>query len=192
MAGHAFPRAAWAIAALLGCAMAGGTGAQDLELGLTPSVAGESGAVRQIGARIDAEDGLDGWDLPEPPAPPGGCPLAALVMPDGSGPLPNAWRHDYRSLDTLIEQESLIWELRICAQAGPMTVTLAIVEIGAYPADFQLWVHDLQGGSAQVMVPGTLDLEMTGLETTIQLEVLVGGGMSTESTSWSALRSLYR
>jgi len=165
--------------------------AQGIQIQVIPRQSDEADQPRYFGAYWDASDGYDPWDEPEPPAPPGACPLLAFAMPGYDGPLPNRWRQEYRSLESLLIDESALFEARICVSEVPATVTLAVaLTVDGYPIEQLLFYPD-EGEPQILALPAELELTLTDLERTVRFELQVSG-VPAQTQTWSALKSAYR
>ena len=166
--------------------------AQGIQIQVIPRLSDQADQPRFFGAFIQASDGYDAMDEPEPPAPPGACPLLALVMPGYDGPLPNLWRQEYRDLASLWEHESALFEVHLCVSEAPVVVTLDLsVPIEDFPID-QLLFYPGVGEPQIVLPPSQLELTLTDLERTVHFELRVQSGVLAQTRTWSALKACYR
>lgn len=165
--------------------------AQGNQIQVVPHLFDQADQPRFFGAFLQASDGYDAMDEPEPPAPPGACPLLALVMPGYDGPLPNLWRQEYRNLESLWEHESALFEVRLCVSEVPVVVTLDVsVSIEGFPIDQLLFYPDV--GEPQIVSPPTqLELTLTDLEQTVHFELQMHC-VPAQTRTWSALKADYR
>ena len=165
---------------------------QDLRLSIVPEIQEQTADPRGMGVMVEAEDGADQWDQPEPPAAPGGCQAAAFVMPGYDGSLPNLWRCDYRSSDSFYSMRSLFWELRLCTGEVAMPVTLHVTALDPFPVDVEFWLHTPDGVSVLVPIPGSVTVEMFDPEGTVFLELALAGGVGSTRAAWSSIKASFR
>ena len=165
--------------------------AQGLVVDVVPSVDGVAAEVRSFGARAGASDGVDPFDQPEPPAAPGACPLLAMVIPGADLPLPNLWRCDIRDLSTLLDVGLALWDAPVCVAEAPAVLRLDFTATSDLPAGFFLLVHR-DGQTAEVPVPGALELDLEGTEESLLFEIVLEGGVEVSARNWSAVRDWYR
>lgn len=172
--------------------LAASAAAGDLRLQLTPQIAGEVGAARQLGIRAGAADGVDALDRPEPPAAPGDCPLVGMRLPSFAEPPFPLWRHDFRDPATLQDQGRLTWELRLCTGYAPGPVALAFAALDTVAFDYRLELHRDDGPVLEIPVPGTVEVSMDAPERTVHVVMVLEGGSPVRTRSWTIIRNWYR
>lgn len=165
--------------------------AQGLVVDVVPSVDGVAAAVRSFGARAGANDGVDPFDQPEPPAAPGACPLLAMAIPGADLPLPNLWRCDIRDLSTLLDVGLALWDAPVCVAEAPAVLRLDFTATSDLPQAFHLFVHR-DGQTTEVPLPGSLELDLASDQESLYFEIVLEGGVATADRTWSEIRSWYR
>lgn len=146
--------------------------------------------VHRFGVHDDALMGADGYDLPEPPPPPGGYLGLSFVMPGAPAGLPNRWRHELRPSEIFMDQTET-WELVLeTDQVGrPLLLDFA-AEIGAqYPLAVTVLAPPER--AYRVELPAQLPFVALAPVTTLLLELTSDDPVAAEVAAWGEIKRLY-
>ncbi len=146
--------------------------------------------LHRFGVHDDALMGLDGYDLPEPPPPPGSYLSLSFVMPGAATDLPNRWRHELRPSEIFMDQTET-WELVLeTDQVGrPLLLDFA-AEIGAqYPLAVTIVAPPER--AYRVELPAQLPFVALAPVTTLRLELTSDDPVATQDVDWGALKRRY-
>jgi hypothetical protein len=146
--------------------------------------------VHRFGVHDDALMGLDGYDLPEPPPPPGNYLSLSFLMTGAATDLPNRWRHELRPSEIFMDQTET-WELVLeTDQVGrPLLLDFA-AEIGAlYPLAVTILAPPER--AYRVELPAQLPFVALAPVTTILLELTSDDPVELQQMQWGSLKSVY-
>ncbi|MBK9305430.1 MAG: hypothetical protein IPM94_16595 [bacterium] len=146
--------------------------------------------VHRFGVHDDALMGADGYDLPEPPPPPGGYLGLSFVMPGAPAELPNRWRHELRPSEIFMDQTET-WELLLeTDQVGrPLLLDFA-AEIGAqYPLAVTVLAPPER--AYRVELPAQLPFVAVAPVTRLMLELTSDDPVAAEVAAWGEIKKLY-
>lgn len=146
--------------------------------------------VHRFGVHDDALMGADGYDLPEPPPPPGGYLGLSFVMPGAPAELPNRWRHELRPSEIFMDQTET-WELLLeTDQVGrPLLLDFA-AEIGAqYPLAVTILAPPER--AYRVELPAQLPFVALAPVTRLMLELTSDDPVAAEVAAWGEIKKLY-
>ncbi len=146
--------------------------------------------LHRFGVHDDALMGLDGYDLPEPPPPPGSYLRLSFLMPGAATDLPNRWRHELRPSEIFMDQTET-WELILeTDQVGrPLLLDFA-AEIGAqYPLAVTILAPPER--AYRVELPAQLPFVALAPVTTLLLELTSDDPVVARGATWSEIKRLY-
>ncbi len=146
--------------------------------------------VHRFGVHDDALMGADGYDLPEPPPPPGGYLGLSFVMPGAPSGLPNRWRHELRPSEIFMDQTET-WELVLeTDQVGRPLLLDFVAEIGAqYPLAVMILAPPER--AYRVELPAQLPFVALAPVTTLLLELTSDDPVAAEVAAWGEIKRLY-
>ncbi|MDO9693167.1 MAG: hypothetical protein Q7W56_00390 [Candidatus Latescibacteria bacterium] len=146
--------------------------------------------IHRFGVHDDALMGPDGYDLPEPPPPPGGYLGLSFVMPDAPEVLPNRWRHELRPSEIFMDQTET-WELVLETDQvnRPLLLDFA-AEIGAqYPLAVTILAPPER--AYRVELPAQLPFVALAPVTTLLLELTSDDPVAADTAAWGEIKKLY-
>lgn len=146
--------------------------------------------IHRFGVHDDALMGADGYDLPEPPPPPGAYLGLSFVMPGAPEGLPNRWRHELRPSEIFMDQTET-WELVLETDQvnRPLLLDFA-AEIGAqYPLAVTILAPPER--AYRVELPAQLPFVALAPVTTLLLELTSDDPVAADIAAWGEIKKLY-
>ncbi len=179
------------MAAISFAACAGSAHAYDLTIGFSASLHDTQAGLHIFGVRDGASNGVDLFDRPEPPPPPGDFLRLAFTMPDYDGPLANAWREEYRDPAVFDDDHREVWHVVVATDIalGELVLTFD-VDLG-WGIDFTLRYLGPPYDEIVVPVPSTLVVPLTGTEFDFWLELSSEGPVDAAAATWSDVKALF-
>lgn len=145
--------------------------------------------VHRFGVHDDALLGVDPYDLPEPPAPPGEHLSLAFRMPVPDAPLPDRWRDELRPSEVL-EDQTETWTLEFDALTSGGLAWLVFETLEGVDLPLSLTVT-VEGHPAQwVDLPGDLPVPANGVRT-ITVELVAEHPVAREAETWGAVKTIF-
>ena len=169
--------------------LAGTVGAQTSVVSITVDCGDRSAGSFLIGLAPGAAFGYDEMDIPEPPSPPESPLSAALLMFEDTAPMPNRWRCDMRPLEAMDDYFEP-WMLQIESVLVGETCSLGFECLSG---DIE-WIDVITGSflAQRIYFPGRVEFPVYGPTMQIMLEYLNHDSIPAVSSTWGAVKSLYR
>lgn len=165
--------------------------AQELTFEFQVTIGGVSSDWHAFGLREDARQGIDAWDLPEPPAVPGATFRSYLAMFEPLAGLPNRWLHDFRPVNSITLDRVELWQLVIEAPPGSACrVDLRSREPIGIPYDLY-WFGD---GTyyTPLQAPATLTFNIGASPAVRFFELRLDESVPAHGCTWGGVKSLFR
>ena len=136
---------------------------------------------------VDAGDaGVDPYDLPEPPFPPGQYISAAFQIPGAADP--NRWRRDLRATADFAIDLRETWALVLSTNTSPVTCDLTITSGDGDTS--RLWLVFAGAYEDTLQLPVNISFELPQSETQLSIEV-VDESLPVGATTWGAVKHMY-
>jgi hypothetical protein len=179
-------------AAALIIVCAASAAAQELTFEFRMIVQGQASDWHMFGLREDAVQGVDQYDLPEPPPLPEAAFRSYLAMFEPLAGLPNRWLHDFRPVDGVTLDRVEIWQivLESSALGQPCTVELRAPDPIGVPYD--LFFFGPQVYFQRVTVPGTISFTIDSPAMVNFLELRLDDSVAEEAETWGGVKALFR
>lgn len=180
-----------ALACLAPLGVAAPATAQEFTFEFRLTIGGASSDWHSFGLRADALNGVDAWDLPEPPAPPGATFLSYLSMFEPVAGLPNRWRHDFRPTAGLTLDRVELWQFVIAAATGSSCRldVRARDPIGVY---YDLYFLGPGTNRTQLLLPASVMFPIDAPWMVQYFELRLDASVATGSSTWGGVKSLFR
>ena len=166
--------------------------AQDLTFSFRVTLNGETSDTHQFGLREDALQGLDNYDVPEPPAAPEAGFVSYLAMFNAPTSLPNRWRHDFRPTVSLLADRVELWQFDFQSSAIGSEATITIDTVGSVSVPYELYFFGPGVYYEPVDTPDSITFPITSDKLVFFWELRLGDVVSAEQTTWGGIKSLYR
>lgn len=166
--------------------------AQSLTFSFQVSLNGETSDDLQFGLREDAMQGIDNYDVPEPPAAPNASFVSYLAMFNAPTSLPNRWRHDFRPTVSLLADRIELWQFDFQTAAIGSEVTITIDTVGAVPVPYELYFFGPGVYYEPIEVPDTITFPVLSDKLVFFWELRLADEVTTTATTWGGIKSLYR
>ena len=166
--------------------------AQELTLEFQVTIGSVSTAWHAFGLRQDAQPGIDAFDLPEPPPPPGVPFSAYLVMFQPLPGLPNRWLDDLRPVDSLTSDRVELWQWHIESTGGGVNCRLDVREREPIGIPYDLYFVGSGLYHVPLQTPASYSFDITDNLMAQFFELRIDGGVPRERTSWGSIKSLFR
>jgi len=168
------------------------TQAQEFTFEFTVTLDNETTDCKQFGLREDALQGIDDYDLPEPPPVPGAGFDAYIAMFSGPTSLPNRWRYDFRPTVNLMSDRIELWQFEFLSNAIGSEVTIDIDTVGPVPVPYELYFFGPDVYYDPIIVPDRLIFTVSAENMVFFWELRLDSAVETTSTTWGDIKSLYR
>ena len=165
--------------------------AQELTFEFQVTIAGEASSWHAFGLREDAQQGIDAWDLPEPPPPPGAPFRSYLAMFDPLEGLPNRWLHDFRPVDSISQDRVELWQLVIEAPAGS-TCRLDLRSREPIGIPYELYWFGPGTYYVPLQAPASLTFTIDASPAVHFLELRLDESVNAQASTWGGVKSLFR
>lgn len=126
--------------------------AQELTFEFRATVDGFTSDWHVLGLREDALQGIDQYDLPEPPPAPGATFRSYLAMFEPLPGLPNRWLHDFRPVNSVTLDRVELWQMCLESAAVGATCSIDVRVVDPIAAPYDLYFFGPGWTS-----PGSLD-----------------------------------
>jgi len=145
-----------------------------------------------FGLREEALPGLDQFDIPSPPPSPNDQLNMHLSMMAPPASLPTRWLADFRPIENQNLTLTEFWILHLNNELPGGTATIHTDQLATLPTTFELWLHPPDSSSSLVTVPGTIEISLDASTLIYFWELRFEASVSTNSTTWGGIKSLYR
>lgn len=179
-------------ACLLSILAAAPAGAQQHTFACRVTINGIASDWHTFGLRIDAQPGIDAYDLPQPPPPPGSLFQAYLVMISQAPGLPNRWLSDFRPVDEGGAGGVELWQLAIESVDAGAACRLEVQDVTPLPSAFDLYLIGPGGGASLLSLPAVVEFPVDGAVMTRHFELQFGTAIPVEHGAWGSVKALYR
>lgn len=166
--------------------------AQELGFEFRITIGGVSSDWHVFGLREDARQGIDHWDLPEPPPPPGATFRSYLSMFEPLEGLPNRWLHDFRPVNSVTLDRVELWQLTIESPAVGSACSLDVRASGSIDVPYDLYFFGPGTYYTPLHVPATVLFPIGAPVVTQFFELRLDESVATEPTTWGGVKSLFR
>lgn len=165
--------------------------AQELTFEFQVTISGASSDWHAYGLREDAQQGIDAWDLPEPPPAPGTTFRSYLAMFEPLPGLPNRWLHDFRPVNGVTLDRVELWQLVIEAPVGSSCrIDLRSREPIGIPYDLFFFGPGLY--YAPLQAPASISFTTETSPDVRFFELRLDESVAAEPTTWGGVKSLFR
>lgn len=186
------PAIALSLAGALACITATTSPAAETTCEFRVVIDGSATAWNRFGLRNGALPGVDAFDMPAPPPPPGFPFDAYLVMPGSPAGLPNRWFGEFRPThDGSIEVVDL-WEFAV---ASPEIGALCRIEVRPVsPVSYgdQLSLLPPTGGSCDMTMGGSFEFPLDAFPVSLWFELRTGSPVPVQQNTWGSVKTLFR
>jgi hypothetical protein len=166
-------------------------GAQTMIISATVECGGNVIGPYLFGFNPTASDGVDSFDVPEPPIEPDSQLSAYFYMREPDLPEYNRWRADIRNLYCMEDNyDTWIMDVITPLVGETCTISLDFVEGPEYPAMVIVKPHPLVAHNIQV--PGTCSFEVIQVTKPIVFTLTSFWSVSNEDGTWGRIKQLYR
>lgn len=173
------------------CAAAMAT-AQELTFEFQVTIGGISSDWYMFGLRNDAQQGVDAWDLPQPPAPPGATFWSYLSMLEPEAGLPNRWLHDFRPVSGAMLDRVELWQLTIESAAIGGICRVDIRSTGPIGIRHELYCFGSNLDQTRVQLPTYVSFPVTATSLTMYFELRLDESVATTRSTLGGVKSLFR
>jgi hypothetical protein len=172
--------------------MAPGAIAQELTFEFQVTIGGVSSDWHAFGLREDAQQGIDGYDLPEPPAAPGAPFRSYLSMFEPLEGLPNRWLHDFRPVNSITLDRVELWQLFIESPALGATCRIDARARDPIGVPYDLYFFGPGAYYQSLQVPASVNFPIDVPRMVQFFELRLDESVGTRSATWGGVKSLYR
>jgi hypothetical protein len=176
----------------VGVGITGDGTAQELMFVYQATSDGSSAAPNRFGLRDDALEGLDQYDLPQPPPVPDNAFNTYLSMLTPPAVFPNRWLDDVRPSLNLTLDRIELWQMMIVGGATGSPCTITITEEAASPVPYELYLIGSGLADERVPVPGSLTFNLSSPSMLLLWELHLDDQVAVESATWGGVQALYR
>lgn len=166
--------------------------AQDLTFSFQVTLNGETSDAHQFGLREDALQGLDQYDVPEPPAAPDAGFVSYLAMFNAPLSLPNRWRRDFRPTVSLLADRIELWQFDFQSAAIGSEATITIDTLGPVLVPYELYFFGPGVYYEPVETPDSFTFPITADKLVFFWELRLTDAVNAVPTTWGGIKSLYR
>ncbi len=166
--------------------------AQELTFEIQVTIGGTGSDWHAFGLREDALQGIDAWDLPEPPAPPGATFRSYLSMFEPLAGLPNRWLHDFRPVNSITLDRVELWQLTIESAAVGSTCRIDVRARDPIGIPYELYFFGPGLYYTPLQAPASVSFPITAPAMTQFFELRLDESVATTPTTWGGVKSLFR
>ena len=166
--------------------------AQEFTFAYRVTINGSVSDWHTFGLRAGALPGVDAFDLPEPPPPPGFPFQTCFVMSEPPVGLPNRWLSEFRPTTGDNAGGVELWHVLIASPDGGANCRLEVRDLAPVSTSFDLYLIGGTGGSEALALPAVLDFAVDGASMTRFLELHFGNPIPVEPGSWGNVKALFR
>lgn len=177
------------IASLAGLAPAQ---AQELTFEFQVTIGGVTSAWHAFGLREDAQQGIDDYDVPEPPIAPGETFRSYLSMFEPLAGLPNRWLHDFRPVNSITLDRVELWQLAVESSAMGADCRLDVRARDPIGIPYDLYVFGPGTYYQPLQVPASFTFRINAPWMVHFLELRLDESVTNDRTSWGSVKSLFR
>lgn len=181
-----------AIVCLLSLSTATAARAQLHTFGYRVTINGSTSDWHTFGLRLGALPGLDAFDLPQPPPPPGFPLQTYFVMLEPPTGLPNRWLSDFRPAGESSNGGVELWQFVIESPDAGAACRLELQDLAPVSSAYDLYLIGANGASETLTLPAVVDFSVDSTTMTRFLELHYGSPIPVEHGSWGAVKALYR
>lgn len=181
-----------ALACLAPLALAAPAAAQELTFEFQVTIDGIASPWHTFGLREDALQGVDAWDLPEPPAPPGTTFRTFLSMFEPLPGLPNRWLHDFRPVNSITLDRVELWQFTIEAAATGSTCRLDVRARDPIGIPYDLYFFGPGTYYTPLQAPASVTFPIDAPWMVQFLELRLDESVATDRSTWGGVKSLFR
>lgn len=166
--------------------------AQELTFEFQVTIGGAASDWHAFGLREDALQGIDHWDLPEPPPPPGATFHSYLAMFEPLEGLPNRWRHDFRPVNSVTLNRVELWQLVIESPAvgGSCRLDVRLREPIGIP--YELYLFGPGTYYIPLQAPASVTIPILASSMVHFLELRLDESVTAAPFTWGGVKSLFR
>ncbi len=166
--------------------------AQELTFSFQVTLNGVTSDTRQFGLKEGSLQGLDIYDVPEPPAAPDAAFVTYLAMFDPPASLPNRWRRDFRPASSLMGDYIELWQMDFQSDAIGSEATITIDTVGAVPVPYELYFFGPDVYYEPIEVPDSVTFPVTATNLVFFWELRLADEVENISATWGGVKNLYR
>lgn len=181
-----------ALACLLSLSAAPTARAQQHTFGYRVTINGIASDWHTLGLRPGGLPGLDAFDLPQPPPPPGFPFQTYFVMLEPPSGLPNRWLNDFRPVGENSSGGSELWQFVIESPDAGAACRLELQDLAPVSSAYDLYLIGADGAPATLALPATIEFPLDGVAMTRYLELHYGSPIPVAHDSWGGVKALYR
>jgi hypothetical protein len=180
------------LACIAPLAIAPGALAQDLTFEFQVTIGGVSSDWHAFGLREDAQQGIDGYDLPEPPAAPGTTFRSYLSMFEPLEGLPNRWLYDFRPVNSITLDRVELWQLFIESPALGAVCRIDVRAREPIGVPYDLYFFGPGTYYQSLQAPASISFPIDAPLMVQFFELRLDESVGAESATWGGVKSLYR
>ncbi len=181
-----------AIACLLAFCVTTPAAAQLHTFGYRVTINGSASDWHTFGVRPGALPGIDDFDLPQPPPPPGILFQTYFVMLEPLTGLPNRWLDDFRPAGESSSGGVELWQFVIESPDAGATCRLELQDLAPVSSAFDLYLIGANGAPEALALPAVVDFAVDGAVMNRFLELRYGNPIPVEHDTWGGVKALYR
>lgn len=181
--------------ALLGMALLHATSnasAQELTFEFQVTIGGASSDWHAFGLREDALQGIDAWDLPEPPSPPGTTFRSYLTMFEPLAGLPNRWLHDFRPVNSVTLDRVELWQFTIESPAADGDCRIDVRARDPIGIPYDLYLFGPGTYYTRLQAPASVTFPIIAPVMTQFFELRLDESVAVSTSTWGGVKSLFR
>lgn len=166
--------------------------AQELTFEFRVTINGFTSDWHMFGLREDALQGIDRYDLPEPPAAPGATFHSYLAMFEPLPGLPNRWLHDFRPVNSITLDRVELWQLNIESPAIGAACSIDVRVLDPVAAPFELYFFGPGTYYQTLHLPATINMTVNSTSMIQFFELRLDESVAAESATWGGVKGLFR
>jgi hypothetical protein len=163
---------------------------QDLTFSYQASFGSTVAAPNQFGILDAADQGLDDFDLPQPPPDPQGSFNTYLAMSGASTVFPNRWLRDFRPPTVLLDRVEL-WSTTLEGIDVGVEVRVAIEALDPQSLPYKLFVFGPGMTRKELVLPGEFTFTTAASPQLLFWELQMDDSVATDPETWGGIKSLY-
>ena len=166
--------------------------AQELTFTFQVTIDGETSDFHQFGLRVDAMQGIDNYDVPEPPTAPDAAFTSYLGMFEAPTTLPNRWRHDFRPTQSFTSDRVELWPYYLESPAIGSEATISITATGDFLLPYELFFLGSETSHEPITSATSITVPITSGFLVYFWELQLADEVTIDSTTWGGVKNLYR
>lgn len=136
--------------------------------------------------------GIDAYDIPEPPPPPGATYRSYLVMFEPLPGLPNRWLEDFRPVNGITVDRVELWQLQIESSSIGANCRIDVRARTPIGIPYDLYFFGPGTYYVPMQVPATVSFPINANVLVQFFELRLDESVAGERTSWGGIKTLFR